>query len=88
MLTSSTDMNIPVTRTSSETIHGVADPRDGAGAGAGGGGAGGATGAGASTCGRAGATAVVVAVSCAVDVVVITGSLPPFPDRIPRLPIS
>jgi hypothetical protein len=75
-------MNMPVTRTSSERIHGVDDDRGGAGAGAGG--AAGATGfrAGASTGGREGATAVAVPVSRAVGVVVITGSLPPFNDEV------
>src|ERR1700712_3410696 len=81
MLTSSTDMNMPVTRTSSDSSQGVAEPRAGAAAGAAAGAdAGGDAGEGrsavvvpprgASACSRAGAAGAVV--SGAVGVVVTT----------------
>jgi hypothetical protein len=73
MLTSSTDMNIPVTRTSSETIHGVDLPRERAGEpdgdGGGVGGAGACAGAVLTSC-SAGSVWVVPG---AVGVVVTTG---------------
>ena len=79
MLVSSTDMNMPVTRTSRDSSHGVADPRAGAAAGAAADGdAGGDAGRGAvavpprgaSACSRGGAAVAVV--PGAVGVVVTT----------------